>query len=316
MEFLINQQVGVNLLTTLEFDLFITAEGHEKRCTHILDRYKIIANKKIALSAPIKGKKIYRRKNFRLLKEGNFQVIKLSGFKSDELTKYLADFLNNCQSREPRILIDYSCMTKRWYSSIINNIQESEFSFDSVHLYFVYSPARYSKPGKVRNIKRLEDDLSRVKTSHDKPVALIVALGTETGRVEHIIKMIKPDMLILMFADPAFDAAYVESVYKNNRHTIDQAEPRNVINYPLKDIDKMNDMITTRCLELRVKYNVIIAPLGPKIFTLNAYLLTTRYPDIMILDTNAGLSENLYKTEPMGEILLQKATFVSDEEQE
>ncbi|MFW5821681.1 MAG: hypothetical protein ACOCWA_10340, partial [Bacteroidota bacterium] len=128
------------------------------------------------------------------------------------------------------------------------------------------------------------------------------------------IKYLQPDRIILMYADPAIDENYTDKVFNHNEEIIHKTKPRDLINFPIKDANAINEIITQKCVELRLNYNVIIAPMGPRIFALNSYLLANRYPDIFVWDFGIQALKKVPKSIPSGDIIAQLITFVDEDE--
>ena len=106
----------------------------------------------------------------------------------------------------------------------------------------------------------------------------------------------------------------MEKVYVNNFKLIDSLHKRNVFTYPFDDMEKTHSILTDLCLELRLNYRIILAPLGPKPFALVSLLVGTRYPDVEIWRVGAGKLESVYDRIPQGEPLVYLVEFGKDED--
>ncbi len=91
---------------------------------------------------------------------------------------------------------------------------------------------------------------------------------------------------------------------------------RNLFNYPLNDLSRINDLLTNLCLDLRLKYNVILAPLGPKVHALNCILLSTSYPDVDVWHISSGNSESPYDRTAGSDPLVLEVMFINEDEEE
>jgi hypothetical protein len=315
MEFSELQQIDPEDLSSLKFDVFIAVSGYERRCSYLLENYKIKADKRIAIGFTEKSGELFRKRNNEILKAHGFQFITASGNDSQQLNSSLISLLYDLKRKKLKILIDYSCMTKMWYSSIINFLLSEEHNIKKAQAYFSYTPAKFDKPKKQKSIKYAHSViLGKRCFDPDKPTALIIGLGVEKNRATYLQQMVKPEHTILMYADPAPDRNYVECVFDNNQEIIATVGARNLINYPLEDQQKTNEMITNICLDLRMKYNVILAPLGPKVHALSCLLLSSRYPDIDVWRVSAGSNESIYDKTPDGPPLILKVLFSDDED--
>ncbi len=314
MDFLSSQQESPELLESVDFDLFIAASGLEKRCTYLAENKNINARKKIVLAFVGKSKDSIRKKNIRYFDENGFEILEISAEEDDSLKFFLKEFFTAANKQSLKILIDYSCMTKTWYSALINLMQEVETDVKEIKIFFSYSPVKYEEQTKAKSVKKIEPGLSLSALSPSKPTALIVGLGIEKSKAEQAIKYLQPDLAILMYSDPAVDDRYTNAIFHNNQELIHKMDARNLINYPLTDANAINEIITQKCVELRLFYNIVIAPLGPKIFSLNAYLLSSRYPDIFVWNTGFEQPDKSAKNLPSGELVIQMVTFVNEDD--
>jgi hypothetical protein len=315
MDFLYTQQISEADMARESYDLFFTVAGTSERCDHLIKNHNITANKKICLILSDSKKELFKKTNEDSFLNAGFEMIKLHSSEISKIHNILDELLKSSNSNEQRILVDYSCMAKTWYATFINYFFETEHNFDAIQLFFAYSPTLFQKERKIRNFKILKEDLEQINNSNSKPKVLLLSLGTEIGGADQLIKLMNPEQIIIMYADPAIDPAYVKRVFTNNRKLINSTEPRNLINYPLLRIDEMNQILTSKCIELRIDYNVVIAPLGPKIFTLNSFILMAQYPDIFVLKSSLGITKNKAGVKPSGEILVQKTVFSNLEEE-
>ena len=145
------------------------------------------------------------------------------------------------------------------------------------------------------------------------PVALVMGLGYEKQRAEFLQKSVNPHETYCFYADPVHDDRYVEKVYMNNFRLIDSLHKTHVFAYPMRDMDKTDQLLTSLCLDLRMQRRIILAPLGPKPFTLLSMLQAARYPDIEVWRVSAGKMESTYDRIPTGEPLIYRVEFGSEE---
>jgi hypothetical protein len=188
-------------------------------------------------------------------------------------------------------------------------------SHNYVTVHFSYTPAIYSDPKKNGPVKfnNLVSFPGKKLPETTKPTALIIGLGLDNSSAEYIWKFINPALTILAYADPTNDLIYVEKVFKFNQDLIEQTEVRNLIHYPLNDLEKTDEIITNLCLGLRIKYNIVIAPLGPKVLSLLVLLMASRYPDISVIRVSSGSNAAVFDRKPFSKPLIYSVEFVSDE---
>lgn len=99
-----------------------------------------------------------------------------------------------------------------------------------------------------------------------------------------------------------------------NFRLIDKLHRNRVFSYAIRDLKKIDSLLTNLCLNLRLNYKIILAPLGPKPFALCCLILSARYPDIEVWRVSAGSSESVYNREPFGEPLIYRVDFGLEED--
>jgi hypothetical protein len=315
MEFHNAQQISPDKLKDFSYDIFILAAGYEQRSIYLPANYNIKAEIKIALAFNEKSKELHRKDNDSFLVKQGYKLVTISGEQNLDLEPYFTELLKSNGNRHMYMLVDYSSMTKMWYSGIINYLIGITKSHDYITIHFSYTPAVYNEPKKKSpvNINKLVSYPCKKVNDSAKPTALIIGLGLDNNRAEYIRKTQNPALTILFYADPTNDLKYVEKVFKYNQDLIEQTEVRNLYSFPLNDLEKTDEMLTSLCINLRVKYNIVIAPVGPKILSLLALLLASRYPDINVMRVSSGANLAVYDRIPCCKPLVYSVEFVSDE---
>ncbi len=316
MEFQSAKQIAPGDLQKVKYDLFILVAGYEQRSIYLPQKYEIEADVRIALAFEEKPKELHRKNNDAYLLAKGFRFITISGEENVSLEPLFSELIKNTGKEHLHVLFDYSSMTKLWYSGLINYLIGDSKIRSNVTVHFSYTPAVYNEPKISKNVKfngRVSFP-SRKNIDSSKPLALIIGLGLDPGRPEFVQKSLKPALTILMYADPANDIKYVEKVLKYNQEIIEKTEVRNLLSYPLFDLEKTNQILTDLCLSLRVKYNVVIVPVGPKVLSLLALLLASRFPDINVIRVSPGSNAPAFERIPCSEPLVYSAEFISDEQ--
>ena len=314
MDYSASEQVSLNDIQGKHFDLILAASGFEKKCISSFKKNNFSGQKKAVLAYSGKFSELNRKINDNFFQEENFEFIYLAGNDPVPLITYLSKYLNSCGKDAIDILVDFSCMTKAWYIALLNAINELDNQLTAISLFFYYTPAEYYIPKKKKTGKTAKSIIhsSEVKLKSEKPVAVIIGLGLDEEKAEFILKSLNPTQIILMYPDPAFDKRYVETVLRNNRKIIDKIEIRNFLNYPINNLNLIFELLNNLCLVLRLKFNVIIAPVGPKVFTLMSLLMAARYPDIDVWSIPSNSEAPVYEREPLNDQLIYKVSFIKD----
>jgi hypothetical protein len=86
-----------------------------------------------------------------------------------------------------------------------------------------------------------------------------------------------------------------------------------IIRYPIFDLNSINSSLTKLCVNLRTSYQLVLAPIGPKPFTLMCFLLAARYPDMKIWKVVTSGQSEAGDRKALGELLVYKVMFTSEE---
>ena len=315
MDLLSSEQVSFDHLYMHEIDLVIGVTGYEKRSPYLMERIKLSNELKFVLAFEERKDELNRPQNDRIFEQLGFQFVPVSGNEGLNVGELL-EHLPRAKKDELWILVDYSCMTKPWYASFIEFFSHSNLPYSKVHILFSYTRSAYVEPKKPKPL-RVAEPIGR--SGHGmmtgKPIALVIGLGYEKDRAEILRKAVGPEETYCLYADPSSDQRFVEKVYINNFKLIDSLHKSHVLCYPIEDMQKTNNILTDLCLDLRLRYRIILAPLGPKPFALLSMLVGARYPDIEIWRVGAGKLESVYDRNPLGEPLVYHVEFGRDEEE-
>lgn len=297
------KKIEKNNVNQIYFDLFLFANNIEKR--------KLTAYQNIIVNNSISS--AYALCYDEGLEE-NYEGI------TNVYVKEISDIyniLNNVLSQkktEFNIFVDYSCMTKPWYYSILNYLANTKLDAQMVNAYFSYTPSIYSEPLPPKQNTKIEPLPGNYKISNHKPKALIVCLGYEQNKAQGIIDQLEPNLTYIFYTDPAIDSRFVEQVKNSNKDILRLVPESNIIKYPFSDILFLERELMSLYYLLKDDYNIIIAPLGPKPFTLVSMVLSVIYNEIEIWRVDGGFDINKYERKPIvpTELIINKITFENE----
>lgn len=315
MELYSSGQINFEKIRNQHFDLIITASGSEKRTYSIIGDYNVSAEGKIVLNSSRKFLELKSPKNKSIFNTENNSFLNLPFNRSSKIVSFLKDFCGSFKKETLNIFIDISCMSVYWLSAVIRFFCENNLEIKYINVSFFYAGVEFFSQKKTIFGLTAESVIYPVKKKSDdeKPVTLIVGLSLESDKTEYIIKYINPSQLFLKYADPAFNPSYVATVLKNNKNTIEKVEMRNLLNYPLNNPDLLYASLNNLCLGLRLNYRVIIASLGPKIFSLISLLLNISYPDIDVWNVKALNEKYRCKKEVITKPLIYQVNYINDD---
>jgi hypothetical protein len=216
------------------------------------------------------------------------------------------------------ILIDYSCMPKKWYAVIINDITRNNFNSKKINLFLSYTPKLFEQTKKISNteyfgpIVKDKDNLNR-----KKPVTIIAGLDNNPKLINEAIAKIQPVNILAFVPQSGADPDYTWSVIENNRPLLDKLNSKHIFRYDMNHPDAINSLLTSSCLDHRINEEVMIIPQGPKVFSMMALLLSVRYPDVKlweIIGKNGIHAQGLGF--PASDPVIVKASFLDDDHEE
>jgi hypothetical protein len=305
-------QIPSEQLQQKHFDAIITVSGYESRATYLSSKIDISGVRdKIVLAYDEMKHMLYRDYNDDKFKAMDFTFHYISSNDTSNLPEILDGICLNNRNKNLDILIDYSSMSKNWYRGIINYFIEMEEILSKVNLYFSYSPSEYSKSN-TSNLDYNFESILPVEPNL-KPTALVLGLGYEKGRSEELAHRLKSSATFAFYADPAVDQRFVKDVLESNHTLLKRIEHDQIIKYPIFDLNSINASLTRLCVNLRINHQLVLAPIGPKPFTLMSIILAARYPDIKLWDVSTSHAGSLSDRKPHGEMLVYKVEFTSEE---
>ncbi|WP_157209177.1 hypothetical protein [Mariniflexile maritimum] len=287
------KQIDINSISEKEISLFLFAGNHEKRVFTAYD--KIIKNNTISKSILFVYKDSYKVKH----DHSSIEKIKLQNHQ--EISTILDQELGVDSKKDLCIIVDYSCMTKSWYYTIILYLRKKELDFNSITVYFIYTPSKFTKPLEPKPNTEIAPLPGKYIVPTDKPKALIVCLGYEQRKAEGIIEHLDPKEYYIIYSKPALDYKFVKKIEENNSTLLDRTDKKKIITFQLDDMLSLERELTSLYYLLREEYSIIIAPLGPKPFTFISMLMTIKFRDIDIWRVGSGSDINEYTREPIDE---------------
>jgi hypothetical protein len=216
------------------------------------------------------------------------------------------------------ILIDYSCMPKKWVAVIMDNITRNNFKSKKINLFLSYTPKVFEQTKKVSNTEYFgpiiqdKDNLNR-----KKPVTIIAGLDNNAKLLNEAITKIRPFNILAFVPVSRTDPGYTCSVSENNKSLLGKLNSNHIFRYDMNHPDAINSLLTACCLDHRINQEVMIIPQGPKVFSMMALLLSVRYPDIKlweIIGKNGRHAQG--QGLPASDPVIVKASFLDDEQEE
>lgn len=318
MELVHNYQVSLNELHTERFDYIIAASGYQKRSTYLAENLDVRGSDNLVIAFNEKSHSQSRIENERIFQKLGFDTIIASPDEHSDIERMMQRICNGKVSRTLNILVDYSCMTKVWYATIIKYLLKNDFHAERINIYFSYTPKEVNILAQKFRLKSYGPLIfNSEKSLKKKPIALIAGLNNNLEIMKELIDKLKPSTTIALIPYFMHDGEYYQKIIENNESILRNIPAEKVLKYPAERPDQISSMITSLCLDLRLESSVILVPQGPKPFGLASVLLSVRYPDVMIYDLKPA--DNKTKEDPglpAGEPVILKSVFCLEEDED
>ena len=288
MEIKYGKQIDISDIKDEAIDLFILGGNHEKRVLTLFDKVKDRTEIKKTIMFCFKDDFTPPSGNFEL------QTIKDCNQIYSILDQNFANHIEECFT----LLVDYSCMTKSWYYSIILFLSKRTLKQKKIRVIFTYTPSKYSEPLEPKPNSDIAPLPGKFVVPTDKPKALIVCLGYEKNKAEGIIEHLDPKYCHIFYTKPSLDPLFSKKVEENNNTIINERRDQ-VTTYAFDDLVSLERNLNVLYQILKRDYSIIIAPLGPKPFALVSMVMAAKYPEIDIWRVGSGYDINEYDREAL-----------------
>jgi hypothetical protein len=291
------------------FDLAIYTSGYEPRSVFLFSK-----NIK-SINTVVLGFKSFENHNTRIdndnfFKKNGISIINADGNSHqviyDILSKYIRDNLNPVV----RIFIDYSSMTRVWYGCILSYFNDNNFERKQVEIIFGYSFATYQAPptGSYRNLFVSPIDGFSYFSIPDKPTAVLIGLGYEKNKAFGLSEYFD-GKTFLFYNNDATDQRFTADIEVINFQLIQDTPEENIFTIPIKDLEFSERQLLSLCDYLKQECRVVIAPSGPKPFTLLSLIIAIKLKEVDVWRISQGDNRNPIQFEANGEISYYKVTF-------
>jgi hypothetical protein len=234
---------------------------------------------------------------------------------ADDVDSVAAGLIPQMDKAGASLIVDYSCMPASELSSVlsaISNASGSPANGDQgrLEVCFAYAPAGYSDPlpdtpvesiGPIDNHWRLQ--------LPGRETALIIDLGNRENPARALVDNLDPAVVHLFHANGFPDPDFLDAVLDGNASLIDHLGSDRLMAYSLDNLGAAYKALELLCMELCEKYHVIVAPLGPKPFSLVVQLLSVRMPIIDVWQAKTPSSDVPIDRPPLGPVTICKAGF-------
>lgn len=277
------------------FDFIICASGYEKRASYFYSKFCEINNHPTErISFHFEDRKVLsREENDKFFKSHDFVPKNISNSNLKQLIEIYSEIFSHTNDLSIKILFDYSCMTKVMYAALLKYFEVSNGLFKEITIYFNYTQAIFSEPTDTKsNLHNQPLPLFPTVEMTDKRIALIVGLGYERGKAQGLIEymQIENSDTYLFYTSKANNENFFNRINDNNGYVLNKIPLANHFEYEIKNTTHTLNLLESLCnYLLSNNFRVIIAPLGPKLFSLLSILLTIKYNELTVLRVSDGI---------------------------
>jgi hypothetical protein len=307
-------QLDIGELRFEKIDYIIAVCHSNPRCCVLPEELHAMVPNKILLDFDAHHDKPSNNKNYQRFLDYGFKVVEAD---HDEYGIIEKLFFNICniEAHHINIVIDYSCMSKKWYSMIIDCMTKNTYLAARIHLFFSYTPKIFNKTKSKKAIDYIGPILFNRDNLRDvKPVSMIASLDNNPNSILEAVSKVKPQKILAFIPQCAHDPEYTRLVVESNKSLLDRLDSNSIINYDMDRPEDINTLLTSYCLDQRIASEVMIVPQGPKTFSMMSLLLSVRYPDVKLWEIIMREQAHCECEQTVSEPIIVKTSFVNDDD--
>lgn len=250
-----------------------------------------------------------RKSNDDFFKSNNFKI-EIADGDEDKIIKKMLNNIIQDKNKEIKIIIDYSCMTRMWYSAVLDYFRNLNYD-KIVTLYFCYSSAKFLGAPKKEFSNIYVGPLKGFSylSVPTKPSALLINLGYEAKRAIGLKEYLDAETFIFYPTLEKRSIQYIKEIEDRNKEIIRRIKPGNIIRYPFYDLKQTYSILIDLCKDLREDFRIVIAPCGAKSFSLISLITSIKLNDIDVWRITAGKAPEPENRIADGEISILKLQF-------
>lgn len=293
------------------YDLFITSSGYETRASYLARNYNIRASEYLCLRFNSQIDIFAHTQNDQFYTRHNYTIVNDDGSAYEGLKFFLLDFIKRFDRTSLKILVDYSSMSRVWYSYILSFFEKMELSQEEVTLCFSYTHSIYEDPPAFdayrSHISPIEGYYSILPPI--KPTALIIGLGYLRFQALGLTEYFEAEPYTFINR-PSMEDRFYLSVMENNELLLQSVHKSNIYYYSIYQLEFSYKILHVLCKDLQSSKRIVMAPCGPKPFTLLCLLTSLSLGNIDVWRISANHNDAPVDKVENGELSIVDVTFV------
>lgn len=267
-----------------QYDVCLFASGYESRCIYVpglIRDYSITQPLVFGFTEEAKCENRIRHDQF-FKDVWNSDPIPLSG--DDE--KPIYEHLDQCTKsieREIRILIDYSSMSRLWYTAVLNWARFAA-SGRYVMIDFIYAMGQYDeekKPFVIRDMVSIPGCEGRAYRLRES--VAVFGLGFHGLAALCVLDHLEADTVYAFLASPGSSEDYVKKTREINSEIIKSRKTKALLELPLASVESAYRSLAEMIAPHRPDGEITLVPMGPKPHVLASILVAMRFPEVACL---------------------------------
>ncbi|MBP1631346.1 MAG: hypothetical protein H6Q15_2239 [Bacteroidetes bacterium] len=305
-------QLDKESLSAFDFDLIVTSSGYETRASYFVNNsgldISLIKNKYV-LNFTTDTSSTTRIENDHIFLSNNFISISCSGSSSKEIIHLIDESIKKINKNHVYIIIDYSSMTRIWYGAIIHYLKTQENISKTIHLIFTYTEAEFLTPPdeepETINFSPIKGFCNLSIPA--KPTALIIGLGYEKKRAFGLMEYFDAEVVNYFLTE---NSQYTDEVLSRNKEILENIDEECIFPYSLSNLLLTQMMLHDLCDSLSQNYRIILAPCGPKPFTLLSFIVASKNDNIDLWRISAKEGSHFVDRKPTGNFILLETIWI------
>ncbi len=302
--------ISIKELCSTKYDLAIFSCGYEERCIDVADK---ISNSQVDNTLVLTFDQHHEdaiRTDCMKYYESSWPNAEIIEANQREIKKVFNKVSNIVESLKMnhtvRVLIDYTSMSRVWYSSILNyliNFFHGEVIIDLTYTTAIYHELDLNvELGDIKVIPGCEG-ISLTK----KQNAAVFMLGFDGYGPQRMYNILNPNKTFAIMASPAASYEYEDECIKRNRNFImhNLGGEEFLIKLPINSLASCYEHMTQMLSPLCRDYNVSFIPFGPKPHILTSILCSFNFPNVTCMYSEY-IRNKTVKVESSGDMIISR----------
>jgi hypothetical protein len=296
----------LDLVHATRYDVCLFASGFEDRCVHIPN---------LVLDESVDGLLVFgfteeakcaarARNDAFFLERWKCTPIPLSGNDEEPIFQHLRTRTKSVDGTV-HVLVDYSSMSRLWYTAVLNWARFAAAGKRSVVIDFVYSVGKYEvehPPFVIRGMVSIPGCEGRAYRLRES--VAVFGLGFHGAAALCVLDNLEADTVYLFLASPGSSDEYVQRARTLNKDLIENQKTKAIFELPLDSVESSYRTLAEVIAPHRPDGEITLIPMGPKPHVLASILVAMRFPEVACLRV-AGTS-NRGNVTPTGDLIVTR----------